>query len=308
MEQPIADSEEGLLERLGNALSPQAAEEEAVEASPADEAPIEDEASEEPTEVQATDDGLVELEADGKTFRVTQEVRDGYLRQSDYTRKTQDLALQVGQAQTVLKQQELVSKFNEETAEDQQRLAQIKGELARYRKVDLTSLDTDQYMRTRAYLDQLKDESGDIEKALNGKAQKVQQEYSKLRQEASGKAQEYIQRHIKDWAPNNQADREAAAVASEFGLAGEPLADLIIRHPGIAVILHKAAQFDKLQTAKGTIVQKAQKAPPVVKPGASTPVKSAQDQRYLKARTQLKKSGDRDAGIAVFERLLSKGR
>src|SRR5262245_1558894 len=39
-------------------------------------------------------DELAEVEIDGKTYLVHRDLRDGYLRHGDYTRKTQDLANQ----------------------------------------------------------------------------------------------------------------------------------------------------------------------------------------------------------------------
>lgn len=299
-EQPEGDS--GLLERLGNALAPEAPDEEAVEASP------EVETQEEEVEVpeQPVDDGLVELELDGKVVRVDPELKDGYLRTADYTRKTQDLAALQKQAQAALEQQALVQQFNEETKEDQERLAQIKGELARYKKIDLTNLDTDQYIRTRSYLDQLKEEAGDIEKQIGNKSQAVQQKYQQVRNQAARHAQDYIQNHVKDWQPDSQVEREAVNLASTHGITRDVLAELVIRYPGIAVTLHKAAQYEKLQAAKGSVVQKAQSAPPVVKPGAVNPNQGV-PQRYKKDREALKTSGSRDAGIRIFERLLSKG-
>lgn len=299
-EQPEGDS--GLLERLGNALVPEEPVDEAVEASP------EVEAQEEEVEVpeQPVDDGLVELELDGKVVRVDPELKDGYLRTADYTRKTQDLAVLQKQAQAALEQQALVQQFNEETKEDQERLAQIKGELARYKKIDLTNLDTDQYIRTRSYLDQLKEEAGEIEKQLGSKSQAVQQKYQQVRNQAARHAQDYIQNHVKDWQPDSQVEREAVNLAATHGITRDVLADLVVRYPGIAVTLHKAAQYEKLQAAKGSVVQKAQSAPPVVKPGAVNPNQGA-PQRYKKDREALKTSGSRDAGIRIFERLLSKG-
>ena len=38
--------------------------------------------------------GLAEVEIDGKTYKLPPELKDGFLRQADYTRKTQELAEQ----------------------------------------------------------------------------------------------------------------------------------------------------------------------------------------------------------------------
>lgn len=296
-----------MLERLGAAITQEEPADEAIEASPTDDDQQDDEQPAEEVAETPEDDGFVELELEGKTVRVPQEVKDGYLRQSDYTRKTQDLASLQRQAQATVQQQQLVSQFNEQTKDDQQRLAQIKGELARYRQIDLTNLDTDQYIKTRAYLDQLKDQASEIEKTLTEKATDVQQKYQRLRQESARNAYDYIARSIKEWQPGSSVEREVAGYASTSGVPPEVFADLAVMYPGAAVAFYKAAQFDKLQATKGTAVKAATKAPPVVKPGAVTSNQSSAAQRYKKDRELLKTTGSRDAGVRIFERLLSKG-
>lgn len=306
-EQPQGDSEQSLLERLGSALEPTEAPEdqEAVEASQSDE--TDDETLEQDDEQpESKEDGLVELELDGKVVRVDPEIKEGYLRQSDYTRKTQDLAALTKQAQAALSQQQLLAQFNEVTREDQERLAQIKGELSRYKKIDLTNLDTDQYIKTKAYIDSLKDDAADLEKEIGKKADQVKGQYQQQRNAASRSAYEFISRHVKDWQPGSRTESEVAQYASSNGIPPEVLAELAVMYPATAVALYKASQFDKLQATKGTIVQKAQKAPPVVKPGA-VQTNQGVSQRYRKDREALKTSGSRDAGIRIFERLLSKG-
>lgn len=287
-EQPERDSEEGLLERLGDLLVPDA-EPEAVEASPS-ETPDE-QASEETAEAAPTED-LVDLETDdGEIVRVPQKYKDGYLRQSDYTRKTQEVAALQRQAQATLEQSRLVNQFNETTKQDQERLAQIKGELARYKAMDLTNLDTDQYIKARAYIDSLKEDSAEIERTLNQKAQQVQQEYARKRSEAARNAYEFISSKVKDWKPGSQTESEVASYAANNGIPSETLSELAVMYPGVAVALYKARQYDQLQSTKGAALQKAQKAPPVIRPGAVTSTQNAQVQKVKQARSDLKKTG-----------------
>jgi hypothetical protein len=230
----------------------------------------------------------------GEVVRVPEKYKEGYLRQSDYTRKTQELAALQKTTQAALSQQGIINQFNEQTREDQQKLAQIKGELARWKSVDLTSLDTDAYIKNRAYIDNLKDDAKEIEQSLAQKAQSVQQEFMKHRKEAARHAYEYIAREVKEWTPNSATENEVASYYSTRGIAPEVVAELAVNYPAVAVALYKAKQFDNLQVNKSAIVRKAEKAPPVIRPGAVTSTQTSQALKFKNARSDLKKSGKTD--------------
>ena len=53
---------------------------------------IEEQSEGQPDEGQAVEDELEEIEVDGKKGKVSKALKDGYLRQADYTRKTQEAA------------------------------------------------------------------------------------------------------------------------------------------------------------------------------------------------------------------------
>lgn len=303
MEQPQGDSEADILQKLEGFFQPE-------QAAPVDDEPVaeaseqEVEGDEQPQEIEAVeaeDPGLVELEIeDGQTYRVPQALKDGYLRQSDYTRKTQELASLQRQAQAAIAQQNAIAKFQEQTQDDQQKLSQAKAELQRFKQIDWTNLDTETYIKTRGYVDQLKEQVTEIEQGLNGKAQKVQQELQQHRRQAAQSAYDYIQRHVKDWQPDSQTEREVAKYAGNYGIPPEAMAEVAVMFPGFAVLAHKAAQYDKVVSSKGQAVQKAQKAPPVIKPGATTSTNTASAQKSRDLQGRFLKSGSTDD----FARLL----
>lgn len=295
MDQPEdRESEAAFLEKLGNVLIPPDTPEAPAENQQTE--PVEgQEQPEEETAQAESDEGLVDLEMDdGEVVRVPEKYKQGYLRTSDYTRKTQDLAALQKTAQATLAQQGIINKFNEQTREDQQKLAQIKGELSRWKAVDMTNLDTESYIKNRAYIDNLKDEAKEIEQALAQKAQSVQQEYTHYRREASRHAYEYIAREVKEWQPDSSTEREVASYYGTRGIPPEVIVDLAVTYPAVAVALYKAKQYDSLQSNKSAIVKKVEKAPPVVRPGAATGNQTAQAVRFKNARSDLKKSGKVD--------------
>lgn len=291
LEQPQGDSEAGLLERLSNAMEPEAPEPENVEASEQEEVDADEQPETEAEE--AEDDGLVELELeDGETLKVPQKLKDGYLRQADYTRKTQEVAARALQATAALEQQALVVQFQEATKEDQQRLSQIQSELQRFKALDWQNLDTETYIKTRGYMDQLKDQASDLEKEIGKKATHFQQEVAKRDAFAAHNAYQIIGQHVPGWKPDSATEKEVASYANNFGVPPEALAKVAKLYPGFAIFAAKAAQYDKLQSTKGAAVQKVQKAPPVVKPGAVTSTNTATAQKDKVIRDKFKKSGD----------------
>lgn len=301
MEQPQGDSEAGLLERLGNVLVPEAPADEAVEAS--QEAVADDE---QPAEAQAPeDDGFVELEMDdGETVRVPPKLKDGYLRHSDYTKKTQDLATLQRNAQAALQQQAQVAQFQEQTREDSQKLAEVQAELKRLKGIDWTGLDADTIWKTRAYVDNLKDQATDLERSIGQKQQAFRQQLAQTRAQASQSAYEFIGRHVKDWKPDSQTEREVAAYVGNYGIQPETLADIAVLFPGFAVLAAKAASYDKLRAATGPATQKAQKAAPMVKPGAAQSTKTVQQATVAKAKARLQKTGSlNDAAALILQRM-----
>ncbi len=301
MEQPQGDSEADVLQRLegffdGGQEAP--VDEAAVEAQQPE---VADDKQPEVQEVTPEEPGLVDLEIeDGKTYKVPPELKNGYLRQADYTRKTQETAVLQRQATTALEQQALQAQFQQATAAEQQRLSQIQSELQRFKQVDWTNLDTETYIKTRGYIDQLKDEAGELEKGIGGKAQQFENRVRHMDQQAAANAYALIKRHVPDWTPDSQTEREVANYASNYGVPPDGLAKIAKLFPGFAIMAHKASQFDRLQSSKGAAVQKAQKAPPVIRPGAVTSTNSAAAQKTRDIEGKFRKSG----GLDDFAKLL----
>lgn len=74
--------------------------------------------------------------------------------------------------------------------------------------------------------------------------------------------------------------------------------------PRLIALAHKAAKWDMLQASKPSAVATAQKAPPVVKPGASKGPGVAAEQRYRDTRQSLRKTGSvQDAAKLMLLRM-----
>ena len=70
--------------------------------------------------------------------------------------------------------------------------------------------------------------------------------------------------------------------------------------PRILHAIYKAAKWDTLQSGKAKTVAAVQKAPPVVKPGASKGQGAVQSDQYKKARDAFKRSGSLADGARLL--------
>lgn len=288
MEQAPEDSVET---RLANYFAAPTAEEPTPTAAaegPADEAVVEEEPQ--------IEDDLDDIEwEDGKQYRVPKTLKEGFLRQQDYTRKTQELAELRRQATAAMQAQEAFSQFQQSTADEQRELTRVQADIERYKNLDWSSLDTDTYIKARHQLDTLKERAGEIQQGLGAKAQQFSNWRQQQARELLQSGENFLRQAIPSWG--DEAKKEVRAQALANGYTEDELGQVV--DPRFVKLAWKAAQFDKLQSGKSAALQAAQKAPPVVKPGASNQT-AVRESKYKDARQRLKKSGDLRDAAALF--------
>lgn len=225
------------------------------------------------------DDGTEPFEIDGVEYRLPKDLkakvsewRDGSLMRSDYTQKAQEVAEMRKHVAAIAETAKARQEFEASVSEETQELARIKGQLAQYKSVDWASLSVDDYVRFKGQMDGLKDRASDIEATLKTKQQKFAEWAEGKKSEMLQSGQRYLQQTIKGWGP--EAEKAVIAAAKEVGYTDYELGSVF--DPRFVRLSWKAAQFDKLQASKSEALQKASKAPPVVKPGANDPRVSKQ--------------------------------
>lgn len=227
----------------------------------------------------------------------------GYMRQQDYTRKTQEAAEQSRKADELHKyvQQEYGTRINQldvlagtlyrELVGDQQKLA------------SLIESDPQEYLRQQAAMNQ--------KAAMLQQAQQAQQQFQAMqanqteqhRQEQLARSEQALLDALPAWrdADKRSAEqREVAQFLLSKGYSPDDLNDLTDHR---AVILARDAMlWNKAQQARQKQVNAPVQPPKVVKPGTSNPtnVKQTQSQQAL---AKLRKSGRDDDAVAY---LLSK--
>lgn len=244
----------------------------------------ESEAVEQPAEAE-----LVEVDFSGKQYKLPPELKDALMAQSDYTRKTQEVAEQrrMLDQQVMLQQQE--AQFNQAVAPELDHLKQLDLQLSQYKKLDWNQMDFETMTRTRLEMDRVKDAREEINASIQNKKGQFEQYRKKMVSEATQKGNEYLKKHIQNWGP------EVAQDLTQYGMK-EGYSDVelgSLTDPRIIKTLWKARQWDELQSQKGT-VKRAEKVAPVIKPGASNKAQTQNDDAtYKKALRSAKTSSEK---------------
>jgi hypothetical protein len=285
------------------------APEEAEQASSEDDSADEGEVAEAETEDEAQDEqnednSLYTVVIDGKEQKVTlQEALAGYQRQSDYTRKTQEVA---ERSKSIQAQEQQIAAMREQYEVSINQLAQ---EMQRYlpQEPDWEKLHQEDPINFPIIEKQWRDYKANLAA--------VQQEQMRLRQESSKKELEQRQRIIeegtqyifekmpewKDQAKWTEARGKLREYGQKVGYSEEELN--AATDPRAILVLEKARRWDALQ-ANRPQPQKAA-APKPMRPG--TPASSPRKQTdVMKVKQRLKSSGRVEDAAAIFMMLDSK--
>jgi len=299
--------EEAVIEEAEEVIEPEIDEFEEQDEELVDEEDLEyddEEDGEEETEVEEVEEQPVyRVTVDGEEIEVTQdELINGYSRQQDYTRKTQELA---NQRKTIEQQAQELAQRDAIYAQLLPKMeAQLQGELVN--EPDWDSLYNDDpiaFVREK----QLWDEKKEKLKAAQAERQRLQQEsYVQQQQLIAQQVQEGQQRLLEiipEW--------KNAEVASKEKLA--------IRDYGINVLGYSPQEMDAIydyrallglrnawlnsKTVEATKKKPTQKAPArVARPGTTTRKKSVAPAK--RAKQVLAKTGKVQDAAKVFEQFL----
>ena len=265
----------------------------------------EDEQDEEQTDVEeeALQPQTFTVKVDGQEVEVTQEeLINGYSRQQDYTRKTQELSQQrktIEQQQAELAQRDAIYSQLLPKME-----AQLKGELAN--EPDWNALYEDDpvgYVREK----QLWDEKKEKLNAVTAEQQRLQQEALVKQQQQIAQLVEYgnqkLLEIIPEWQNQEVATKEKLAI-SEYAVntLGYTPQEIQQVYDYRALLGLRNAWLNS-KTVEATKKKPTQKAPArVARPGTTNRPKSAAPVK--KAKQRLAKTGKIQDAAKVFEQLI----
>jgi hypothetical protein len=271
--------------------------------NPTEEAEPDPESADEPAEEaeeadpEAGDDAgeLVEVEIEGKTYKVPPELQKGYLRQSDYSRRMNE----VGEKEKAYTQRlELIEGIEAAAEQRAEALAQVRlldERIKSYEGIDWAKARAEnpgEAAMAAIELLSLKDQRKDAVGAAAQVARKLTETRQKVDGEKAADMARVLDKELPGW--RGDVGAQITEYAKSIGFAEKDIAS--ITDPKVVLALDKARRFDALQQSKEQIKAKAKDAPPVVKPGAARPrVNAAQD-----AMGRLRKSNSLDDAADAF--------
>jgi hypothetical protein len=265
---------------------------------------FDDEDGEEETEVEELEEQPVyRVTVDGSEIEVTQdELINGYSRQQDYTRKTQELA---NQRKTIEQQAQELSQRDAIYAQLLPKMeAQLKGELVN--EPDWDSLYNDDpiaFVREK----QIWDEKKEKLKAAEAEQQRLQQEaYAKQQEQIAQQVQEGQQKILEiipEWKNAEVAQQEKLAIR-DYGInvLGYLPQEMDAIYDYRALLGLRNAWLNS-KTVEATKKKPTQKAPArVARPGTTTRKKTVAPAK--RAKQVLAKTGKVQDAAKVFEQFL----
>jgi len=246
------------------AETPELAQSDAPEAQPTEQ-PETDQSSDDAPDLdtQGTDPEFEEVEYEGKRYALPKELKDAILRQSDYTRKTQELAQQREQSTAEIAAEKARIEADRANFQAAARLVALDDRLQQFANVDWQALSQSDPVAAQQQFfqyQQLKDARGGLVAQIQQhESQRALQEREATAR-AMQQANEVLGREIKGWSP--EVAKELRAVAKSLG-ADDKSVDSI-REPWIVKALYA-------QKVLSEMTAKAQAKPP---PPPATVVKT----------------------------------
>ena len=206
---------------------------------------------------------LHEIEFDGERYSVPKKLKDGFLMQSDYTRKTQTVA---EERKAIEAQREAIKAEREASqahVRDIGRVYHINDQLAELEKTDWAKLEQENFFDAQAKFRQyalLKDERerlvSKIQDGERTRSQEAQQAFAKRYAEAN----ETLAKDITGW--NQELATKLRDFAAANGATEDDIRAFAVNAP-LVKLLHKAFLSDELVKQQQTAAKAAEpKIPP----------------------------------------------
>jgi hypothetical protein len=230
------------------------------------------------------------------------ELREGYMRQKDYSRKTAEVARQREEVGNQVRQ--AVDGERSQYAKQLQELQNVLLEtvapdLKDVNWNDLAKNDPFKYVELRNRADQITSTLSKIQQQQTELTAKQQTEQKEANLKVAAKTLEKLSAEIPGWSPTLYQSllKSGEAVGYKHEEVANWIDDRAIR------LLHKAYLYDQLKSDKPAADKKVVVAPKVVKPGAASTATQAQS-RYGEAMKRLGNSGRiEDAADAIRAKL-----
>ena len=279
--------------------------EEAEEVEEAEDDTEDDSENEEEVE-EVEEEQTFTVKAAGEEKEVTlDELVTSYQLGSDYTKKTQEVAEQRKvidqEAKAIIEARQVRDDYSQRLKSVEQFLVGSNGspeDLA-----ELKENDPIGYAVKVAEMTEKKDQLQIVQAEQNRIAQQQNSDReAQMQQYVAGEAQKLTQSlpEFSDKTKGEKIRNDIRSYGKKVGFTDEELSQVYdSRH---VLVLHKAAQYDKLMAGKAGVKKKVANAPKMVKGGAK--VKQNVTDKQKKLQQRLIKSGDARDAASIFENLM----
>jgi hypothetical protein len=254
----------------------------------------EDEPKGEADEVEPKTGELVEVEYEGKLYEVPEVIEKALLRQSDYSRKMNEVSETEKTAKVRIEQADKLISGAEKFAEVLAEVNGIDAQIARFEKVDWASLRQSEPAEYAALQADLRGLQADRAASVQ-RAQGIDSELSEIRQTQNAEKRNVmvkeLQKNLKGWGDDLGA--KITQYAIETGYTAQELQQ--VTDSKWVIAMNKARKYDALQKDKVAIKAQVKDLPNVVKPG--TPRKS--DAR-AELQTRFSKAPNKEDAIRLL--------
>ena len=202
---------------------------------------------------------LDETEYEGKTYKVPKEIKDALLRQSDYTRKTQELA-EIRKAAEFERQSIAAAKEVDEAADElKSDLRTVDKALKSFENVDWAKFAANDPAQATAYMlqyQQLQMQRQQLSGGLEQIEHTSRASREQAHQAALAQAQADLLQALPDLTPEKETQMWTSTVQA-YGVRPEQIRDAVMSNPKVAVIMRDAmlwreSQAKAKQAAKPT--------------------------------------------------------
>ena len=270
----------------------------------------EEESEEESEETDGEEEELYAVTVNGEEVAVSlDELLSGYSRQSDYTRKTQEIASDRKEMETLQQQ------YNSEIAQIQQERQQYMdaltnvmqgsmGELEKFSNVDWNALrenDPIEYVTTREQYREAQEKIQGLQNEQARAAQSQQAQTQKAQQEMLQVEKGKLVEALPEWGEPDKQKEIATGLqsyAKEQGFTADELNSLI-DHRSILVLL-KAQKYDQLQQSN-VKSKKLKNKPKVIRTGIGTSAKKTDKSKRTAQMKRLRGTGHIDDASLLLE-------
>ena len=272
---------------------------------------VEEESEEESEETEGEEEEeLYAVTVNGEEVGVSlDELLSGYSRQSDYTRKTQEIANDRKEMESLQQQ------YNSEIAQIQQERQQYMdaltnvmqgsmGELEKFANVDWNALrenDPIEYVTTREQYREAQEKNQGLQNEQARAAQTQQAQMQKAQQEMLQVEKGKLIEALPDWGePEKQKElaTNLQSYAKEQGFTADELNSLI-DHRSILVLL-KAQKYDQLQKSN-VKSKKLKNKPKVIRAGTGTNTAKSDKSKRTAQMKRLRGTGHIDDASTLLE-------